>query len=210
MATQNFEIPNLFVAGRLSLDFVNTACERRGTPLEFLGSPVALQRWLQVAAEVSGKQLGCGDELSDAESGQRMLDRAIGLRTDLDALVRSVIEKEAPPAEALDAVNRALRATSACSQLSIEGPGFRESMLSGHPGDQWLFEIARDAVDLLCHSDLSLLRRCECPSCVRVFYDITKNHKRRWCVEKCGSQSKAAAYYRRKKARAELLKTSAG
>ena len=65
--------------------------------------------------------------------------------------------------------------------------------------DPWLLEVARDAADLFCDADLSLLKQCEADTCVRVFYDTTKNHTRRWCVEKCGNRMKAASYYRRKK-----------
>jgi predicted RNA-binding Zn ribbon-like protein len=202
MDSPNLDVPTLFAGGRLCLDFVNTACERRGVALELLGSSEALRNWLRLAEGVAGMPLCPGDEAWDAGYGERALPRAIGLRTALNDLVRSVLEGTPAPASALEVVNAVLRENPAYPQIADDGGGFREAVAVCHPDDRWLVEIAKDAVDLLCHSDLSLLRRCECPTCVRVFYDTTKNHRRRWCVEKCGSKPKAAAYYRRKVARA--------
>jgi len=202
MESINFDVPTLFAGGRLCLDFVNTSCQRRGVDLELLGGGEALKRWLRLAESIMGKPLCPDDRAWETGYGERVLPRAIGLRTALRDLVRSVLERTPAPASALEAVNAVLRENPAYSQIGDGGEGFRESVSVCHPEDRWLVVIAKDAVDLLCHSDLSLLRQCECPTCVRVFYDTTKNHKRRWCVEKCGSKPKAAAYYRRKVAKA--------
>jgi len=198
MDSASFDAATLFAGGRLCLDFVNTSCQRRGVPLEFLGSGEELRRWLLLAENATGTSL-CPDEgLWNAGYWDRVLPRAIGLRTALDDLFRGIIGAGPVPAAALEVVNAVLRENPVYSQIENGGDGFRESVVVCRPGDRWLVAIAQDAVDLLCHSDLSLLRQCECPTCVRVFYDTTKNHKRRWCVEKCGSKPKAAAYYRRK------------
>ncbi|BDI30088.1 hypothetical protein CCAX7_21390 [Capsulimonas corticalis] len=191
------DTPALFAGGRLCLDFINTACMRRGVEIEFISDGEELMRWLRMAEEVTGTQL-----CDQREYREGMLSQAIELRGALHDLVHSAIEQRPPSAESLQTVNGILRAAPAYSQIGYERQGFQESHGNSRPEDQWRMAIAADAVDLLCHSDLSLLRQCECPSCVRVFYDTTKNHKRRWCVEKCGSAPKAAAYYRRKVAKA--------
>jgi len=198
MESLNLDNEALFVGGRLCLDFVNTSCMRRGTPLEFIGSAGDLREWLRKAETMTGITL-CD---KDMEFGDEALSRAVALRSALSELVHGMIEQRPPAAQALQVVNATLRETPAYSQLDYGNTGFQESRLTSPPGDRWLAAIAQDAVDLLCRSDLSLLRECGCPTCVRVFYDTTKNHKRRWCVEKCGSAPKAAAYYRRKVARA--------
>ena len=186
----------------MCLDFVNTSCERLGVPLEFLGSCDELRRWLRQAESVTGRSLCPDDAVWDTRGyGERALAQALGLRTAIHDLVLSVIEKAPASAAALEAVNAVLRENPMYSQMGSGSEGFRSSFLVSRPEDRWLVAIAQDAVDLLCASDLSLLRQCECPTCVRVFYDTTKNHKRRWCVEKCGSKPKAAAYYRRKVAK---------
>jgi len=200
MSRGSLEIHNLFVGERLCLDFINTACRRRETELEFLGSGEALRQWLRFAEGVHKKRL-YDDEVWSVEYGESILFRAIALRSALRDLVQSVIENKPPPAVALETVNATLRANPTYSQISNTPDSFQESVVATHLDDTWLVTIAKDAVDLLCHSDLSLLRQCAYPTCVRVFYDTTKNHRRRWCVEKCGSHSKAAAYYRRKVAK---------
>lgn len=177
----------LFAGGRLCLDFVNTACELRGAPIEFLGTPEALQRWLQIAERIYRRPL-----IGEASS----LPQALKLRSALRELVDSAIEGHAPSAVAIKLVNATLRANPAYEQLEYGEGHFARTVTPGN----WLSEIARDAVDFLGSGDLSLLKECECETCIRVFYDTTKNHRRRWCVEKCGSRVKSAAYYRRKRA----------
>jgi predicted RNA-binding Zn ribbon-like protein len=63
---------------------------------------------------------------------------------------------------------------------------------------QLIVPIAEAAADLLCHGDLSLVKKCGNPRCILFFYDTTKNHARRWCsMAGCGNRMKAAAHYRR-------------
>ncbi|HEY3330765.1 MAG TPA: ABATE domain-containing protein [Capsulimonadaceae bacterium] len=192
------DLSTVFAGGRLCLDFVNTWCMRRDVELEFLNGSAELKRWLCQADGFHGTHLGDGPAWSD-EDGHRRLEEALELRAALRELALSVIEKRVASADALDTVNAVLRAHPTYGQIAIGDAGFREAEAGAR--EDWLATIARDAVNLLCHGDLSLLRQCEHPTCVRVFYDTTKNHRRRWCAEKCGSHSKAAAYYRRKVAK---------
>ena len=196
-----FSIETLFAGGRLCLDFINTSCQRRGVDLDFLRNAEELIHWLRSAEIVHKRPLmGDGEEWS-AEHGETRLAQAIELRDALHDIAESVLHKQAVPASALRVLNATLQDHPTYSQVSEHEGGFTEATTIAHRPDAWLAAIARDAVDLLCHSDLSLLRQCECPTCVRMFFDSTKNHRRRWCVEKCGSAPKAAAYYRRKIAR---------
>jgi predicted RNA-binding Zn ribbon-like protein len=196
-------VPTLFAGERLCLDFINTLCERRGVPVELLGSGEELRKWLRLAEGVTGKPLCPDDSVWTTDYEARILPRALALRAALHDLVLSVIEKTPTPREALETVNAVLRTNPTVLQIASTEAGFTESVSMRHPEDHWLTVIAQDAADLLCHSDLTLLRQCGCATCVRVFYDTTKNHKRKWCVEKCSSQTKAAAYYQRKKARVQ-------
>jgi len=203
MENLRLDIQSLFAGGRLCLDFINTLCQRRGVDWEFIHTGEELRQWLLQAESVLEKPLCPNDDVWDEGYGESALPRAHELRAALQSLALSVIEKRPVPTEALETVNAVLRANPTYSQIGKDNEAFEESLAVSHPEDRWLTAIARDAVDLFCHSDLSLLRQCECASCVRVFYDTTKNHRRRWCVEKCSSQTKAAAYYRRKKAKSE-------
>lgn len=198
---RRLDMQTLFAGGRLCLDFINTLCQRRGVEWEFIGNGEELRTWLRQAESIYERPLCPDDTIWTADYMESILPRAIELRTALHDLVESIIEKKPASATAIETVNAILRANPTYIQLENDNRGFQEVITASRPEERWLTAIARDAVDLLSHADLSLLRRCECVSCVRVFYDMTKNHKRKWCVEKCSSQTKAAAYYQRKKAR---------
>jgi len=207
------DLATRFAAGRLCLDFVNTRFLRRGADVDLIGGAEALRRWLRDAESVTGATLlpPAGAD-ADGERWMRLLPRVRALRAALRALFDGVIEGgTAAPPDALAVLNAALRenpsypqvvAAAAAEGGADAGMGFAEATALLHPEDAWLAAIARDAADLLCHGDRSRLRRCGAyPACIRLFYDGTRNQGRRWCVEKCGSAPKAAAYYRRKKAR---------
>ncbi len=56
--------------------------------------------------------------------------------------------------------------------------------------------ILKSLYDLLTEMDIARLK--ECPSCGWVFYDETKNGKRRWCNPlNCGTQDKMSRYHQR-------------
>ena len=199
METKKLELEQLFVGERLSLDFINTSCRRREEILEFLGTVEEAQKWLQFAENVHNLP-----RFNSEAWGEEALLRALSLRTALTELVLAAIEKRPAPPSAVELVNALLRSNPTYKQIALVPNGLSESTRALDTDNSWLAAIATDAIDLLCHSELSLLRQCEHPTCVRVFYDTTKNHRRRWCVEKCGSHSKAAAYYRRKVAKNRL------
>jgi predicted RNA-binding Zn ribbon-like protein len=192
--TQNFSESVIFAGGRLCLDFVNTSCMRLGLPMEFIGDTEALNRWLEAAARIYGVP-----ERWQAHDAVDSLSHAYELRSALKSLIDGARMGSAPSGAAITVVNTTLRSAPAYLQLEAVSEGFGSSQVSKRTDDPWLAEIARDALDLLCHADPSLLRQCECATCVRFFYDTTKNHARRWCIEKCGSRVKAANYYRRKR-----------
>ncbi len=66
--------------------------------------------------------------------------------------------------------------------------------------DNILFVIAEVMGDLICKLDFSLVKKCEGPTCTLWFYDVSKNHSRRWCtMSVCGNRAKAALHRAKKK-----------
>ena len=58
-----------------------------------------------------------------------------------------------------------------------------------------LLPIAEAMGDLACQKDLTLVRKCEGPTCTLWFLDVSKSHGRRWCsMAVCGNRAKAAAH----------------
>jgi predicted RNA-binding Zn ribbon-like protein len=196
-----FDRQTIFAGGRLCLDFVNTCCRRRQADLELIGSGDELRKWLRGAEETYSKAMVVDDGSAPEGYWQAALPQALALRSALRDVVMAVIDGVPLPAAGLDEVNRVLRDNPTVLQVEVREGTLRRRVSALRPRDAWLAAIAEDAADLLSAGDLTLLRQCAYPDCIRVFYDTTKNHRRRWCVEKCGSHSKAAAYYRRKVAR---------
>lgn len=61
-----------------------------------------------------------------------------------------------------------------------------------------VWPVLKSLYDLLTQSDLHRIK--ECPKCGWVFYDETKNGRRRWCsATGCGTQDKMLRYNQKKK-----------
>jgi predicted RNA-binding Zn ribbon-like protein len=200
MANPGLPVDILFAGGRLCLDFVNSLCNRLGARLDLLESPDELKTWLRMAESVYEQPLCPEEQVWTDNYGNRMLARAIRLRAALNELMTSVRESRSASAEAVAVVNEELRANPQSLRLSADANGFGQSTTNTNDQERWITRIAEDAVDFLTNMDRSLLKQCEHVSCIRVFYDTSKNHTRRWCVERCGNRTRAAAQYRRKKA----------
>ena len=58
-----------------------------------------------------------------------------------------------------------------------------------------MIPIVESAADALILGELPRVRRCADMRCARVFYDGTKNGRRRWCdMATCGNRAKAARH----------------
>jgi predicted RNA-binding Zn ribbon-like protein len=65
--------------------------------------------------------------------------------------------------------------------------------------------LARSIAEFLITAEFKYLRRCaNTDSCVLVFYDTTKNHRRQWCSNSmCGNRFKVAEFRRRQRMRSQ-------
>jgi predicted RNA-binding Zn ribbon-like protein len=55
--------------------------------------------------------------------------------------------------------------------------------------------VVESAADALVLGELARVRRCADGRCPRVFFDATKNGRRRWCdMATCGNRAKAARH----------------
>jgi predicted RNA-binding Zn ribbon-like protein len=195
------------VGGKLWLDFVNSdgLARGRGAPRE----PDALDTfdgfvgWL-VAVHVL-----------DDERAAAMLRRALQQPTGANAalhearrmrnVLRALAERGDAPSErtthtALAEINRVLGRSAGTRRVEQRpGGGFvRNFMTSGDVFAGLLTPVIESAADSLVAAELPRTRRCG--GCGRVFYDGSRNGKRRWCeMRSCGNRAKAARH--RKKER---------
>ena len=193
----------VFVGNHRALDFVNTEMARDGMPLDLLGSVADLVGWLETSGAIDGGTAAEAiEKWGSARRGEKLLAAARALRTDLRHVADAAAEGRAVPRHAVDRVNRILaRGGGFVEVVPRPTSGFmeRRGQRVRKPKDL-LVPVAEAAADLLCHADLTRVRRCAHPACVLYFLDGTKNGTRRWCdMRTCGNRANAAAYYRRRR-----------
>lgn len=191
----------LFMANEPALDFVNTEVVLGGVRSDLLQSVRDLSRWL------------AGANLVPLSESQALARKWAGT------------PREAPALEAARALRRALR--SAAERVADSGrlpsglagvlarelrrPRLATEVASWHgrlkTKPRWVLEAPRDLLVPVAHhaalffasADYSAIRKCEGPECILLFYDISKNHRRRWCsMDFCGNRAKVAAFRERR------------
>jgi predicted RNA-binding Zn ribbon-like protein len=190
----------IFVGNLPCLDFVNTEPVQAGERVELLGGFGDLARWLREAGVLSADAARLAVARWDGTAeGTRVLREALRLRAALRAGGERLAAGKSVGHEMVEAVNRVLAFRPAYPRLARAGKRYvsRLEPVSTSPL-HLLVPVAESAAWLLEHGETSLVRRCEGPRCVLLFYDTTRNKSRRWCsMEGCGSRAKAVAYYRR-------------
>jgi predicted RNA-binding Zn ribbon-like protein len=63
-----------------------------------------------------------------------------------------------------------------------------------------MIPIVESAAEALIEGELARVRRCADQRCPRVFFDSTRNGRRRWCdMATCGNRAKAARFRARER-----------
>ena len=192
----------VFVGERLWLDFVNTDEIRRGETRDAIHDFDSLMSWLEASTALDAERAagirrrahqqpaGASASLVDARRVRASL-RRLAERGATDAIVRL---------EALAEINRVLMRSAGTRRIEqrMDG-GFARTFVPG--GDAFaglMIPVVESAADALIHSELDRVRRCADPRCQRVFFDATRNGRRRWCdMASCGNRAKAARHRQR-------------
>jgi predicted RNA-binding Zn ribbon-like protein len=195
--------PFVFVGERLWLDFVNSddAVHSRGdTRLDALDSFESFVGWLSAA------------RVLDDERGTAMLRRAHQQPTGASAalhearrlrnVLRALAEHGDAPLEratqtAISEINRILGRSAGSRRVEPRSDGgfVRNFVTAGDVFAGLMIPIIESAADALVSSELARVRRCADPRCARVFFDGSRNGKRRWCdMKTCGNRAKAARH----------------
>ncbi len=188
-----------FVGNNLALDFVNTEIAAHGAPLDLLGSLEDFAAWARDAGVLPA---GRPDAVRRWGAQAAALPPPVrAFRAALSQLFQRLIRGQGAPAESLAGLNAVLAGNRDRVEVRRTRSGFEKHLIADYSDPlQILVPVAQAAADLLCFGELRYLRKCENPDCVLLFYDTTKNHRRRWCsMAACGNRAKAAAFYRRRK-----------
>jgi predicted RNA-binding Zn ribbon-like protein len=192
----------VFVGERLWLDFVNTDDVRRGTRVDALRDFDALVQWME-SAGVFDAERSTGIRrraLQQPAGASAALADSRRIRASLRALAERGAMAPDVRLDALAEINRVLGRSAGTRRVEVRGDGsFARSFVP--VGDAFaglMIPIVESAADALVLAELTRVRRCADPRCLRVFFDSTKNGRRRWCdMATCGNRAKAARHRRK-------------
>jgi predicted RNA-binding Zn ribbon-like protein len=191
----------VFVGERLWLDFVNSDAVKT---LDALRDFDTLMYWLEAASLVDGER-GQGMRRRAREQPSGAAAALVDARRVRGAL-RSLAERgstggpsaaEQVRSDALGEINRVLGRSAGTRRLErrTDGTYARTFVPVGDAFAALMIPIVESAADALILGELSRVRRCADARCARVFYDGTKNGRRRWCdMATCGNRAKAARH----------------
>ncbi|HEY7877053.1 MAG TPA: CGNR zinc finger domain-containing protein [Gemmatimonadaceae bacterium] len=197
-ATHSF----VFIGERLWLDFVNTDDLQRGLRTDGLRDFHALLRWLE-AASVLDAERAAGIRrraLQQPAGATAALADARRVRAALRALAERGVAGHDVRQHAVSEINRVLGRSAGTRRLEGRGDGsfVRSFVPEGDAFAGLMIPVVESAADALVLGELSRVRRCADQRCPRVFFDGTKNGRRRWCdMSACGNRAKAARHRRK-------------
>jgi predicted RNA-binding Zn ribbon-like protein len=195
-----------FVAGSPAIDFVNTVSwesvgETHAEKLASFGDVVA---WAEAASLIAPAEAKVLRRRASREPERAAKEHAavLRLRDLLHDVFDPLADDKSPPAEVMDAFNRALGA--ALREMSIVREGGEGFAWRSECGSEDFRRISGlvlwEAAQLLTSERASRIGRCASDTCGWLFIDESRRGNRRWCVmNECGSRAKAKRYYEKKK-----------
>jgi len=184
-----------FVAGRLALDFANTAPAAHDLSWEeFVGF---LVRACVVTEERATRLLSLLQ--TEPRAVDNVLLRILRLRESLRAIFGAMVEDKPFPEVWVEPINQILRITEGHDELVHQADSWQLQFIAREGGLEWLLAaIARSAAELVVEGANAPVRRCANPSCRLFFYDDSRTGRRRWCsMSVCGNRHKVALFLRR-------------
>ena len=196
----------LFLGNVLCLDFINTEIIAKGQRVSLINDFADLRNWLVTAGVISEAEFAGAETAWRGEEKEAALREALSFRAQLRRMAEQVTQGAEVSEGILNAINHKLTESRGHVGLVKTEQGYVKTFhFAWQTSLSLLAPIAASAADLLAGGELSYLRKCENPACILYFYDVSKNHKRRWCsMSICGNRSKVAAHYKRRRGNADL------
>jgi predicted RNA-binding Zn ribbon-like protein len=193
------------IADDLALDFANTE-SGRGFPSHenHLREAEHVAQWLKHAKALPAEDADWlkGEVSQRADLAADLMTQAIALRESIHDIGAALGRRAKPPAASLADLS-ALHAR--CVAKAALAPGvlscrWRWSVRAA-PVEAALGPIALAAVKLFTEGDFHRIRECGGHACGWLFYDRSKNNRRRWCeMEVCGNRAKQRRLAARRRA----------
>ena len=191
-----------FDGGKRCLDYVNTIQDRFERPQrDYLQTSADLINWSLQAGILNVKNYRVMEKtlLQEPTHVETFFNEAIKLRQVLYGLFHAISQGKKVEIGNLEAFNTFVSTSFSKLKIKWQDGKFTESWnLEPQDLHTITYPIIRDAYNLLLSYKHDRIR--ECPKCGWLFFDSSKNGKRRWCsMETCGSRSKAREWYSRSK-----------
>jgi len=193
------------IADDLALDFANTE-SGRGFPSHenHLREAEHVAQWLKHAKALPAEDADWlkGEVSERADLAADLMTQAIALREAIHDIGAALGRRAKPPAASLADLS-AVHAR--CVAKAALAPGvlscrWRWSVRAA-PVEAALGPIALAAVKLFTEGDFHRIRECGGHACGWLFYDRSKNNRRRWCeMEVCGNRAKQRRLAARRRA----------
>jgi predicted RNA-binding Zn ribbon-like protein len=199
---ETFENAEFVIVGNnLCLDFINTEIVENNEPKDLIKKPEDFIAWAAATKLIGMAQAETLiKNLLNSESDKFFL-RIKKFRMILRECAVRLTQGRKIKTTAIKLINDELRENTVFPEISPTAKGFEKIFRADFNEPlQLLSPVAESAADLLCYGNPAYVKKCENPACVLYFYDISKNHKRRWCsMSSCGNRAKASAFYYRNK-----------
>lgn len=188
--------------GRLCLDFVNTIHDRFEEPQrDYLKNIGDLMDWVRKTEVLDGaySQLLAESVESNPARTKAFFDRTIDLRELLYSIFLAISHNQKVDKKDLAGFNALLPQTLSKLEIGQKRMVFSPQWIAGTLDlTRIAWPIIKDAYDLLLLNESGRIK--ECPKCGWLFFDSSKNGRRKWCsMETCGSRAKATDWYHRQK-----------
>jgi predicted RNA-binding Zn ribbon-like protein len=201
------QIPAVFIADSLGLDFLNSVATPVDMPIDWIDDGEGLLAWLGQSRLVPAEVLGAMRERAMPGELDHLAAQARSLREWFRAFVG---ERKGRPLVAadlnkLEPLNRLLARDEGFGRIvAREDEGavaltFERSRRWASP-NSLLLPIGEILAKLVCEENFSYVKACERSTCTLMFADHTRGHARRWCsMSVCGNRAKQAAHRNRAK-----------
>jgi predicted RNA-binding Zn ribbon-like protein len=194
--------PFRFVGRYSFLDFINTEASEADGRADLLTSDQDFVAWLVLAKLFERNKLKVAlKQWQQQKTGVRVWKDALALRALMRRMVEAIVADRPIPRASIDAINELIGQPSGITRI-VKTPRKFERRFESELNQprQLLVPLAESAADMLCHGDLSRLKRCGNSKCGAFFYDTSKNRMRRWCSgTECGNRMRVAKFYARRR-----------
>jgi predicted RNA-binding Zn ribbon-like protein len=196
-----------FLAGDLSLDFVNTTSWSHGiaSGRQELDGYDDLLRWSGKAAALpQGRIEQLAHEAAHRPAAAiRAYREAVRARDVLHDFFDGIAHADAPAPESLAAFNEVLSPALHALRLQSIGETLAWGWSDGDDLVAPLWPVLWSAGRLATSPEVRQVHACANESCGWLFIDRSRRHNRRWCdMRECGNRAKVRRYYQRKRERA--------